>query len=75
MGETIVARGYPKGGVFFPLLRNLLMRELLCILDYNGHKILGYANDLVIQISEKYNNLVRSYMQHTRNFVTQRRRS
>lgn len=35
------------------------MDELLHLLEHNGHKILEYADDLVIVAKEKYKNEVR----------------
>lgn len=52
-GETVVARvawDCPQVGVLFPLLRNLVMDKLLCLLDHNGHKALNYADDFVILV-------------------------
>lgn len=51
MGETLlgrVSRGCPQ-----------LLNKLLCLLDQNGHKVLNQADDLVILVQGKYNNVVR----------------
>lgn len=73
MGETLVARverGCPQGGVLSPLLWNLVMDDLLRLLDRNGHRTLGYADDLVILAQGKFNDTVRERMQKALNVVT-----
>lgn len=68
--EAQVERGCPQGGVLSPLLWNLVMDELLETLSKNGHKTLGYADDLVIMTPGKYNGIVRDRMQEALNIVT-----
>lgn len=46
-------------GFLSTLMMNLVMNELLYLLDHKEHKILKYADDLVILIQDKLNNLVR----------------
>lgn len=52
-------KGLFTGGFLSPLIRNLVMDELLYLLDHNEHKILNYVDDLLILIQGKFNNLVR----------------
>ncbi|VEN55699.1 unnamed protein product [Callosobruchus maculatus] len=73
MEETMMARvtrGFPQGGVISPLLWNLVVDELISLLDNDGHRTLGYADDLVILERGKFNSTVRDKMQRALNAVT-----
>jgi hypothetical protein len=61
-GETLgaaAARGCPQGGVRSPLLRSLVVDDLLWGLNSNGYYTVGYADDKAILISEKFPQTVR----------------
>lgn len=45
-------------GIFYKMFMNLSWSKL-----QNKHKVLDYADDLVILVQKKYNNLVRECMQ------------
>ena len=47
-------KGCPQGGVLSPLLWSLVVDELLHILSNNGFKVIGYADDLVIIVTGKF---------------------
>lgn len=49
--------------------KSTVMYELLRLLDHNVHKVLGYADDLVILVQGKYNNMVSERMQQTMNII------
>lgn len=45
-----VTSGCPQGGVLSPLLWNLVVNELIEEIEKRGHKVVGYADDLLIII-------------------------
>lgn len=63
MRAAPVARGCPQGGVLSPFLWNLVMKGLVMILKSNEHKTLGYVNDTVNMVQDKYNTRVRDRWQ------------
>lgn len=48
----IVSRGTPQVDVTYPMLWLIVINEILPILDRNGVKVVTYADDLVILVSE-----------------------
>jgi hypothetical protein len=65
-GETLGAsavRGCLQGGVLSPLLWSLVMDDLLCQLNDNGHYTVGYADDIAILIDGKFLQAVSEVLQ------------
>jgi hypothetical protein len=61
VGETLegfVARGCPQGGIPSPLLRGLVVDELIAGLNGDGCYALGYADDIAILIRRKCPNTI-----------------
>jgi retron-type reverse transcriptase len=48
-----MARGCPQRGVISPLLRSLIVDELLWELNDNGYHTVGYADDIAVLIMQK----------------------
>ncbi|KAG7309924.1 hypothetical protein JYU34_004438 [Plutella xylostella] len=69
--RCIVAKGCPQGGVLSPLLWNLVVDDLLRRLNSSGFYTVGYADDLTILISGKFENLHCSVMQAAMKIVEQ----
>ncbi|KAG7307057.1 hypothetical protein JYU34_007191 [Plutella xylostella] len=69
--RCIVAKGCPQGGVLSPLLWNLVVDDLLRQLNSSGFYTVGYADDLTILISGKFENLHCSVMQAAMKIVEQ----
>ena len=60
----VVAKGCPQGGVLSPLLWNLVVDDLIRRLNDNGHFTVGYADDLTVLISGKYENILCDVMRY-----------
>ena len=56
------SKGCPQGGVLSPLLWSLVVDELLETLEESGHKAIGYADDIVVYSTGKYEDTVRNRM-------------
>ena len=70
MGSSITAkviRGCPQGGVFSPLLWNLVVGMLLTVTNDLGFSTFGYADDIVIIVQGKFTHTVREIMQNALN--------
>ena len=67
VGETkvrgTISRGCPQGGVLSPLLWNLVVDNLLCTLNSQNFYTIGYADDITILISGKFEGVVCNLMQ------------
>lgn len=55
-------RGCPQGGVLSPLLWSLVVDELLVELEREGFVVIGYADDIAVFISGKFEGKVRECM-------------
>lgn len=55
-------RGCPQGGVLSPLLWSLVVDELLVELEEAGFTIIGYADDIAIYVTGKFEATVRERM-------------
>lgn len=52
--RSIVSRGCPQGGVLSPLLWNLVVNELIAELNASSLYSVGYADDIAILITGKF---------------------
>ncbi|KAI5754342.1 hypothetical protein M8J77_007902 [Diaphorina citri] len=62
-------RGCPQGGVISPLLWSMVVDELLNLLTSNGYEVIGYADDIVIIIRGKYEEVISDLMQNALNIT------
>lgn len=58
-------RGCPQGGVLSPLLWSLVVDELLVELEAEGFVVIGYADDIAVFISGKFEGTVRAHGRST----------
>lgn len=56
-------RGCPQGGVLSPLLWSLVVDELLDNLERRGFEVVGYADDVVIIVRGKFEDVIFERMQ------------
>jgi ribonuclease HI len=61
--EVLTLKGCPQGGVLSPLLWSLVVDDLLWTLQKHGFDCQGYADDLAIIISGKYNTVLSELLQ------------
>ena len=68
LGETTAtieaSRGCPQGGVLSPLLWSVVVDDLLTSLSSNGYDVQGYADDLVIVVRGKHDEVISNLMQN-----------
>ena len=73
LGETTAtieaSRGCPQGGVLSPLLWSIVVDDLLTSLSNNGFDSQGYADDLVIIIKGKHEEVISNLMQNALNLI------
>ena len=65
-GSSITVRatkGCPQGGVFSPLMWSLVVDDLLKSLEAKGFEVVGFADDIVILVRGKFDNIVSERMQ------------
>ena len=58
-----VSKGCPQGGVLSPLLWNLVVDSLLRRLNDKGFRTIGYADDITVLISGKFEGVLCNIMQ------------
>ena len=64
-------KGCPQGGVLSPLLWSLVVDGLLTMLSNRGLDVQGYADDLTVIISGKYDNIISELMQDALKLIWQ----
>jgi hypothetical protein len=72
MGSNLTAKvavGCPQGGVWSPLLWNLVVDRLLIVINDLGFRTFGYAEDIVIIVQGNFAHTVRELMQKALNVV------
>jgi hypothetical protein len=72
MGSNLTAKvidGCPQGGVFSPILWNLVVDRLLTIPNDLDFSTFGYADDIVIIVLGKFAHTVGEIMQEALNVV------
>lgn len=62
-------KGCPQGGVLSPLLWSLVVDDLLTKLESQGFEVIGFADDIVIIIRGKYDDIITNRMQQALNFT------
>ncbi|KAL1448474.1 hypothetical protein WDU94_005530 [Cyamophila willieti] len=62
-------RGCPQGGVLSPLLWSMVVDNLLNLLTTSGYEVIGYADDVVILIRGKYEEVISDLMQNALNQI------
>lgn len=65
-GSSVTIRatkGCPQGGVLSPLLWSLVVDDLLRSLEAKGFEVVGFADDIVIVVRGKFDNIVSEKMQ------------
>lgn len=67
--KVTAVKGCPQGGVLSPLLWSLVVDDLLGKLKNKGFEIIGFADDIVIIVRGKYDNIVFNRMQCALNFT------
>ena len=68
--EVVAAKGCPQGGVLSPLLWSLVVDDLLVMLEGDGFKVQGYADDVAILIGGKFEETVSERLQVALNIVS-----
>lgn len=67
--KAIVESGCPQGGVLCPLLWNFFVNSLLRILNANGFYAIGYADDIVILLNERFEGVLCHLRQEAFDFL------
>lgn len=62
-------RGCPQGGVLSPLLWSLVVDDLLKKLSELGFEVIGFADDVVILVRGKFEEIITERMQYALNFT------
>lgn len=71
-GSSITVRatkGCPQGGVLSPLMWSLVVDDLLRSLEAKGFEVVGFADDIVILVRGKFDNVVSERMQQALNLT------
>jgi hypothetical protein len=64
-----VVGGCPQGGVLSPLLLNLVIDRRLTVTNDLGFSTIGFAEDIVITVHDKFAHTIREIMQEALNVV------
>ena len=73
LGESTLkvktVKGCPQGGVLSPLLWSLVVDDLLENLHLLGFEVIGFADDVVIIVRGKFDNIISERMQNALNYT------
>lgn len=67
--QGVVTKGCPQGGVLSPLLWNLVVDSLLQRLNNERYFTVGYADDITILLTGKFESVIFNQMQHALKLV------
>lgn len=62
-------KGCPQGGVLSPLMWSLVVDDLLRSLEEKGFEVVGFADDIVVIVRGKFDNIISERMQWALNFT------